>query len=410
MPPFGVPVSAPSAGPPSFLTVTGPDDADEHRAAEPTPEERSGDEQYRIVAAAGPDPLERERARTHDVEADAPEPEAPAEPETVAPEEPAPVDLDPETTAERIAALWRTPPPDEILSDEHPISSWAETSLGVSFGPGAEDPLAGPTPAGPSVDPDAATGEFPAVAGPATPASGVDVPATNGVDLPGANGEARVRRARHSRSETGEFEAPVVDTPPSPTPPARTNGHHHGSERPDASGDAVTGPVQRPAGAPGAPSTSHPAGDPHPAVGRGSGGLLRARLGRLPALRPRTGAARPPARGAGVPRASRGRRARPADGPPRGAPAGFRGRHGTPAAAHGPAPGTGPPAGATAARARGEQRAPSRQRSRSAPSPGSRRRGRGVAGRLRSSRRRGDGPTSLLRRAVVPFPRLGCLG
>ena len=264
VPPFGVPVSAPSAGPPSFLTVTGPDDADEHRAAEPTPEERSGDEQYRIVAAAGPDPLERERARTHDVEADAPEPEAPAEPETVAPEEPAPVDLDPETTAERIAALWRTPPPDEILSDEHPISSWAETSLGVSFGPGADDPLAGPTPAGPSVDPDAATGEFPAVAGPATPAGGVDVPATNGVDLPGANGEARVRRARHSRSETGEFEAPVVDTPLAPTPPARTNGHHHGPERPDASGDAVTGPVQRPAGAPGAPSTPTPPATPTP--------------------------------------------------------------------------------------------------------------------------------------------------
>ncbi|WP_433032727.1 hypothetical protein [Actinomycetospora sp. CA-053990] len=210
VPPFGVPVSAASAGPPSFLTVTGPDDADERRPAEPA-EERSGDEQYRIVAAAGPDPLERERARTHDVEADAPEPEAPAESETVAPEEPAPVDLDPEATAERIAALWRTPPPDEILSDEHPISSWAETSLGVSFGP--DDPLAGPAPAGPSVDPDAATGEFPAVAAPATPPTGVDVPATNGVDLPGANGEARVRRARHSRSETGEFEAPVVDTP-----------------------------------------------------------------------------------------------------------------------------------------------------------------------------------------------------
>ena len=61
VPPFGVPVSAASAGPPSFLTVTGPDDADERRAAEPAPEERSGDEQYRIVAAAGPDPLERER-------------------------------------------------------------------------------------------------------------------------------------------------------------------------------------------------------------------------------------------------------------------------------------------------------------------------------------------------------------
>ncbi|GAA4733960.1 hypothetical protein [Actinomycetospora chibensis] len=271
VPPFGVP-SAPSAGSPSFLTVTGPD---EGPPAEPHPEERSGDEQYRIVAAAGPDPLERERAREHHVEADAPrldvpEPDAPPEPETVAPEEPAPVDLDPEATAERIAALWRTPPPDEILSDEHPISSWAETSLGVSFGPGPEDPIAdvgsspvaGSAPAGPSVDPDAATGEFPAVAGPAT---GVDVPATNGVDLPGANGEARVRRARHSRSETGEFEAPVVDTPAPapPTPPARTNGHHHGAERPDASGDAVTGPVRRPAEIPAPPTPPSPA----PAVG-----------------------------------------------------------------------------------------------------------------------------------------------
>lgn len=263
VPPFGVPVSAASAGPPSFLTVTGPDDADEHRSAESAPEARPGDEQYRIVAAAGPDPLERERAREHEVEADAPEPEALSEPETVAPEEPAPVDLDPEATAERIAALWRTPPPDEILSDEHPISSWAETSLGVSFGPGPEDPgagssaIAGPTPAGPSVDPDAATGEFPAVAGPSTPATGVDVPATNGVDLPGANGEARVRRARHSRSETGEFEAPVVGTP-APAPPARTNGHHHGVERPDSSGDAVTGPVQRPTEAPAAASPPTP--------------------------------------------------------------------------------------------------------------------------------------------------------
>ena len=271
VPPFGVPVSAASAGPPSFLTVTGPDDADARPSAEPVPEERSGEEQYRIVAAAGPDPLEREPAGAHDVEANAPEREAPSEPETVAPEEPAPVDFDPETTAERIAALWRTPPPDEILSDEHPLSSWAETSLGVSFGPGPEDPVAdagssaivGPTPAGPSVDPDAATGEFPAVAGPATPPTGVDVPATNGVDLPGADGEARVRRARHSRSETGEFEAPVVETPVQPTPPARTNGHHHGSERADASGDAVTGPVQRPAEPPAPPTPPSPA----PAVG-----------------------------------------------------------------------------------------------------------------------------------------------
>lgn len=261
VPPFGVPVSAPSAGPPSFLTVTGPDDADERR---PAPEERPGDEQYRIVAAAGPDPLERAFAREHEVEADAPEPEAAAEPETVAPEEPAPVDLDPESTAERIAALWRTPPPDEILSDEHPISSWAETSLSGSSGSGPEDrvadagssALAGPAPAEPSVDPDAATGEFPAVAGPATPPAGVDVPAGHGVDLPGADGEARVRRARHSRSETGEFEAPVVDTPP---PPARTNGHHHGSESADASGDAVTGPVRRPADASAHPTPPTPA-------------------------------------------------------------------------------------------------------------------------------------------------------
>ena len=63
VPPFGVPVSAASAGPPSFLTVTGPDDADARPSAEPVPEERSGEEQYRIVAAAGPDPLEREPDR-----------------------------------------------------------------------------------------------------------------------------------------------------------------------------------------------------------------------------------------------------------------------------------------------------------------------------------------------------------
>ena len=265
VPPFGVPVSAASAGPPSFLTVTGPDDADERPSAEPIPEERSGDEQYRIVAAAGPDPLEREPARTHDVDGRRPGVRRPGTRGPVRARDgrsrgAAPVDLDPESTAERIAALWRTPPPDEILSDEHPLSSWAETSLGVSFGPGPEDPVAGPTPAGPSVDPDAATGEFPAVAGPATPPTGVDVPATNGVDLPGADGEARVRRARHSRSETGEFEAPVVETP---APPARTNGHSHGSERPDASGDAVTGPVQRPAETPAPPTPPSPA----PAVG-----------------------------------------------------------------------------------------------------------------------------------------------
>jgi len=63
VPPFGVPVSTPS---PSFLTVTGPEDTDEREPADPAPEERPGDEQYRIVAAAGPDPLEREQiGRAH---------------------------------------------------------------------------------------------------------------------------------------------------------------------------------------------------------------------------------------------------------------------------------------------------------------------------------------------------------
>ena len=52
-------------------------------------------------------------------------------------------------------------------------------------------------------------------------------------------------------------------------PPTRTNGHHHGSERPDASGDAVTGPVQRPADAPVAASPPTP---PAPAPSVGSSG------------------------------------------------------------------------------------------------------------------------------------------
>ena len=247
VPPFGVPVSAAPAGPPSFLTVTGPD---EGRPAEPLPEERSGDEQYRIVAAAGPDPLERERAREHDVEADAPEPdasvpEAPSEPETVAPEEPAPVDLDPEATAERIAALWRTPPPDEILSDEHPISSWAETSLGVSFGPGPEDPVAdagssaipGPTPTAPSVDPDAATGEFPAVAGPRRRPPASTCPPRTASTCPGRTG-------RRGSGVPGTAAArPGSSRRPSSTPPPRPRRPHR--RAPTATTTGPSGPTPR---------------------------------------------------------------------------------------------------------------------------------------------------------------------
>ncbi|PVZ09404.1 hypothetical protein [Actinomycetospora cinnamomea] len=239
--------------------------------AEPVGSSEPAEEEYRTVAAAGRDPLERPDRAVPDIAdvEDAPAPSAPqpetlaAEPEGLEPPAPPPVDLDPETTAERIAALWRTPPPDEILSDEHPISAWTGSPLGVSFGtdgpaaPGTApaettDDRAWEPPA--AVDPDAATGDIPVVGGSLVG----DLPAVE----PDAVNGARLRRARHSRSETGEFEAPL-DAPA----PTHTNGHHHGPEHGDGKGhgrghgpgDAATGPVHRPRPSPSPPAPEPPA-------------------------------------------------------------------------------------------------------------------------------------------------------
>ena len=150
------------------------------------------------------------------------------------------------------------PPPDEILSDRHPISAWSEGPVGPTFGPGEDEPVTtaqelSAARGGESlVDPDAATGDMPAV----------------GSRPEGGAADGRVRRSRHSRAETGEFEMPV-DLPPAPRadvpedPPTRaapTNGHRHGPEADarDRSGDAATGPVERP-GASAVPPAPHPA-------------------------------------------------------------------------------------------------------------------------------------------------------
>ncbi|GAA4812878.1 hypothetical protein GCM10023200_58340 [Actinomycetospora chlora] len=272
VPPFGVPAvfaDTPAPTPP-----------------EAEPAEPAG-ERYRTVAEAGRDPLERRAVRRGPVEPDlAPErvepparpgpvepeprpepvdagriervvrtepPEEPAPPaapdETVAPAEPAPVDVDTEDTAERIAALWRVPPPDEILSDEHPISAWTEGPVGVTFGGDLPTPADTPAPADSaapvdgtgSVDPDAATGDIPVVRADPPPATG--------------------RRSRHSRDETGAFPVPEASEP------APTNGHHHGPEAGDAvespngpdapadTGDLATGPMPQ-VGVPAAPALS----------------------------------------------------------------------------------------------------------------------------------------------------------
>jgi hypothetical protein len=264
VPPFGVPGPlVPMTGPDA-----GPDPVGVDEVAPVDLPSESADEQYRTVAAAGPDPLERaERVEQGDrlpraerVDGAGPPVSTPAEPEseTVAPEAPAPVDLDAESTAERIAALWRTPPPDEILSDEHPISAWTEGPVGVTFSGGDEEPAASAPPVPPApghpvdVDPDAATGNIPVV-GAAPPYAPLPPEETSGVD-------GRVRRSRHSR-ETGEIAVPVeAPGPAAPGPsPTATNGHHHGPEGRDAADDMATGPVQHPGGPAGAPEQPAPA-------------------------------------------------------------------------------------------------------------------------------------------------------
>lgn len=245
VPPFGV---APAATPPG----------------EPETPAGPADEEYRTVASAGLDPLERaERTPPH--EPDEAErtslvtpstPVTPPEPEPEpAPDPVVPADIDPDVTAERIAALWRVPPPDEILSDDHPISRWTEGPVGPSFGPGEDEPVTTAQevpPAAPRgeapVDPDAATGDIPVVEPPA---------AVNG----------RVRRARHSRTETGEFEVPAEELvdPPTQAAPAPTNGHRHGPEADSRAGEAATGPVER-QDAPATPP--RPVEPPEPAAPR----------------------------------------------------------------------------------------------------------------------------------------------
>ncbi|MEJ2863511.1 hypothetical protein [Actinomycetospora flava] len=312
VPPFGVPTPAASS----------PAASEPEAPADDAPRVESGDDEYRTVASAGRDPLERTstpesrlpRRNAGDTDRPspvtppapaplpvtppaastprddapsappvtpvpsappappepAPEPEPPAE--AVVPSEPTPVDIDPDVTAERIAALWRVPPPDEILSDQHPISAWSEGPVGPTFGPGEDEPVTtaqelsavrgGEAP----VDPDAATGDMPAVAPPSDPGP---------PDATAAEG--RVRRARHSRAETGEFEMPV-DLPPAPQPDlpddpttraAPTNGHRHGpeadAEARDRSDDAATGPVERPEAMPPPSGPSEPSAPRPPA-------------------------------------------------------------------------------------------------------------------------------------------------
>ncbi|MDD7966521.1 hypothetical protein [Actinomycetospora lemnae] len=241
----------PEPAPPPADTAGAPD----RPAATPRPEQAERPEAPR---PARPEPETRHVGPEPESREDEPEPE------TVAPEAPAPVDIDPDATAERIAALWRTPPPDEILSDQHPISSWTEGPVGVTFGPDQDDPAEPPRSADvpawrteAPVDPDAATGDLPVV-GPApttpppTPPAAPDNGSSNG----------RVRRARHSRSETGELEVPpeaaeysaeyTAEYPGGrPTGTSSTNGHHHGPEADGhdaARAEPATGPVQHPGG------------------------------------------------------------------------------------------------------------------------------------------------------------------
>ncbi|HWN27560.1 MAG TPA: hypothetical protein VNP37_11400, partial [Actinomycetospora sp.] len=261
VPSFGVPGPvAPSR--PADTDARRPEDVVRAASVEPVEEE------YRTVAAAGRDPLERTDrdapAREHvdDVEPVAPVHEPQPAPAADSIEPPAPAELDPDTTAERIAALWRTPPPDEILSDEHPLSSWAASPLGVSFGPdgGGEPPVPERAwePLDPSpVDMDAATGDIPVVDG----SHGSDGTPPAEPETSPANG-APLRRSRHSRSETGEFAAQV--DAPAGTPVPYTNGHHHGPGDADGVGDAVTEPVHRPAPSPtpANPSPARPSSGP----------------------------------------------------------------------------------------------------------------------------------------------------
>ncbi|WP_433785167.1 hypothetical protein ACQPX6_02410 [Actinomycetospora sp. CA-101289] len=269
VPPFGVPVAPSRPAAPVPEDVVRAEPAEE---VEPAVQPEPPEEEYRTVAAAGRDPLERpDRAGPdpEDLEPPMPEPVVP-EPVEETVEPPAPAELDPDTTAERIAALWRTPPPDEILSDEHPLSSWTDSPLGVSFGPDGD----GSSPAVPErtwepvdagidmgIDMDAATGDIPIVdaSSPSPAAYGVDGAAPESSMVNGA----RLRRSRHSRSETGEFAAQVDGQVESPPP--YTNGHHHGPESADGVGDAVTEPVHRPAPSP-APTSPTPT-PPRPSSG-----------------------------------------------------------------------------------------------------------------------------------------------